>query len=183
LVVQCGLTLLIFCAFLSPSSSINYRPEGDVGYGPSLAVSVAAGSLLQTFNLQLDECALYERSRWWDMAGVVAKGLLLVLLGVAGNTAFYHFMYDKPNSVPIELFFFYGLLLLFASMQTASAWFGKLREVLGRQAQWRLVVRIQHIICALILAAAWFYPLQLHGLRVMILVILMALNAFHKLFF
>jgi hypothetical protein len=38
-------------------------------------------------------------------------------------------------------------------------------------------VRIQHIIYALIVAAAWAYPLQLHGLRVMVLTALLALNA------
>jgi hypothetical protein len=80
----------------------------------------------------------------------LSKGALLVLLGVVRNTSLYHFMYDRPNTVPEELFAGYGVLLLFACMQAASVWFGLLKEILGRQAQWRFVVRIQHILYALI---------------------------------
>jgi uncharacterized protein YacL len=113
------------------------------------------------------------------MGGIVIKALLLVLLGTARNTSLYHFMYERANTVPVELFVGYGILLLFACMQAASVWFGKLKDVLGRKAQWRLIVRIQHIIYALIVAAAWAYPLQLHGLRVLLLLLLLALNVIY----
>ena len=176
LAVQCGLTLFLLGLFLALPTSRHVRPDGDVGFGPSLAVSVAAGSLLQTFSSQLDECSFYRRSRWWEVVGVVGKGMLLVLPGTVRNTSLYHFMYDRQNTVPAELFIGYGILLLFACMQASSVWFGKLKEILGKQAQWRLVVRIQHIIYALIVAAAWVYPLQLHGLRVLLMVLLLILN-------
>jgi hypothetical protein len=182
LVLQCCLTLFILCVFLVPPTSPHARPDGDTGIGLSVAVSVAAGCLLKTFGLELDECSLYERSRWCGLCGVIFKGLLLLLLGSVKHTSIYYFMYDRPNTAPLEIFIGYGILLLFACMQTASVWFEKLREVLGRQVQWRLVVRIQHIIYALITAAAWAYPLQLHGLRVLILVLLLVLNASHGIF-
>ena len=179
LVVQCGLTLFLLSIFLALPTSRHVRPDGDTGFGLSLAVSVGAGSLLQTFSIQLDECSFYQRNRWWEAAGVVGKGILLVLTGTVRNTSLYHFMYDRPNTVPRELFIGYGILLLFACMQASSVWFEKLKEILGKQAQWRLVVRIQHIIYALIVAAAWVYPLQLHGLRVLLMVVLLVLNTMY----
>jgi hypothetical protein len=182
LVLQCCLTLFLLAAFMALPTSRHVRPEGDVGVGLSLAVSVAAGSLLQTFkyNEPLTGWA-QEWAKGWRALGVLIKGLLLLLLGSVRNTSLYHFMFERPNTVPVELFTGYGILLLFACMQAASVWFGLLKEILGRQAQWRLVVRIQHIIYALIVAAAWVYPLQLHGLRVMLLVVLLALNLVFKI--
>jgi hypothetical protein len=187
LMVQCGLTLLLLCFFLVLPTSRHTRPDGDVGVGLSLAVSVGTGSLLQTFGsgeyFDYYGAKLYrEQSRWWAVLAVIGKGLLLVLMGSVRNTSLYHFMFDRPNAVPMELFAGYGVLLLFSCMQAASVWFGLLKEILGRQAKWRLVVRIQHIIYALIVAAAWAFPLQLHGLRVVVLVVLAALNVLHSFF-
>jgi heme/copper-type cytochrome/quinol oxidase subunit 3 len=150
-----------------------------------LAVSLLAGGWLQTFGpprplCYEQQCAVlrsaYDYSRFWRAGSVMCKGLLLVLIGSERNTSLYHFMYERPNTVPMELFLLYGTLL-FGCMQTASVWFAQLREVLGSQTKWRLVVRIQHIIYALIVAAAWVYPLQLHSLRVIILSTLIVLNA------
>jgi hypothetical protein len=183
LALQCCLTLFLLVAFMVLPTSRHVRPEGDVGVGLSLAVSVAAGSLLQTFkyNEPLKGWAQGWAAKGWGALGVLIKGSLLLLLGGVRNTSLYHFMFERPNTVPVELFTGYGILLLFACMQAASVWFGLLKEILGRQAQWRLVVRIQHIIYALIVAAAWVYPLQLHGLRVMLLVVLLALNLVFKI--
>jgi hypothetical protein len=183
LVLQCGITLLIVCIFLVLPTSKNVRPDGDVGFGASIALSVAAGTLLQTFSSHQDEYFVFQRDRWWDVAGVVSKGIILVILGSVGNTSLYHFMYDRPNTVPMELFIAYGILILFACMQSAAVWFGNLKKVMSGHAQWRLVVRIQHIINALIVAAAWVYPLQLHGLRVFLLVLMLIFNTFHAFFF
>lgn len=175
LALQCCLTLFLVCVFVVLPTSRHVRPDGDVGVGLSLAVSVGAGSLLQTFNT-FDSLNSFDRdlhhSRWWGVLGIVSKGFLLVLLGAVRNTSLYHFMYDRSNTVPVELFVSYGVLLLFACMQAASVWFGLLKDNMGR----RLVVRIQHILYALIVAAAWVYPLQLHGLRVLLLVVLLVLN-------
>ena len=183
LLLLAGASLLLAATFLMLPTSRSVRPTGDVGSGWLLAVSFLAGSALQTFGAHstLESCLMEgqfderDRRRWRAVA-VVCKGLVLTLLGTASNTSLYHFMYERPNTVPFELFLLYGTLLLFACMQTASVWFGQLRELLGTQAKWRLVVRIQHIIYALIVAAAWVYPLQLHALRVLILVVLLGLN-------
>lgn len=183
IVVQCGLSLLIICVFLALPTSRQVRPEGDIGTGLSLAVSVMSGSLLQTFSLKPDECGfMHQRSRWWDATGVLIKGVILVILGSFKDTSLYHFMFDRTSNMPVELFVGYGILVLFSSMQAAAVWFGSLKEVLGRQAQWRLIVRIQHIINALILAAAWVFPLQLHMLRVMLLSVILALNYLHVVY-
>jgi hypothetical protein len=186
LAVQCGLTVFLICVFLILPISSHVRPEGDVGTGVSLAVSVTAGSLLQTFSLHPDEYMIFhpnfQQSRWWCVLGVVGKGTLLVVMGAVSNTSLYHFMYDRFSTVPNELFIGYGILVLFACVQAAAVWFGNLKEVMGRHANWRLVVRIQHIINALIVAAAWVYPLQLHALRVLLLAFVIILNVFHGLF-
>ena len=49
IVVQVGLTLLLVCVFLSLPTSRHVRLDGDVGVSLPLAVSVGAGSMLQTF--------------------------------------------------------------------------------------------------------------------------------------
>ena len=179
-------SVLLLGAFLVLPTSRHARPSGDVGNGYMLAVSLLAGGWLQTFGPPEQLCyeqqcaalrSAYDYSRFWRAGSVMCKALLLVLVGSERNTSLYHFMYERPNTVPMELFLLYGTLLLFGCMQTASVWFAQLREVLGSQAKWRLVVRIQHIIYALIVAAAWVYPLQLHSLRVIILSALIALNA------
>lgn len=178
LVLQYCLTVLLVCVFMLTPAESYVRPEGGVGELPSLAVSVAAGCLLQTFPRSglHPECLLYERSRGWAAAGVAAKGAAVLAFGALRDTPVYNFMFDKPNAAPAWLFAGYGVLLLFACMQASSVWFGLLKEVLGKRVQWRLVVRIQHIIYALFVAAAWVFPLQLHGLRVLILGILVGLN-------
>ena len=175
LALQAGAAVLLLGAFLVLPTSRHVRPSGDVGSGLALAVSMLAGCL-QTFVVQDEPLDRFLDDRWWRAGSIICKGLLLTLLGTATNTSLYHFMYDQPNTVPKELFVAYGVLLLFASMQTTSMWFGQLKQVLGNQAKWRLVVRIQHIVYALIVASAWIYPLQLHALRIFIVIVLLLLN-------
>ena len=169
-------SVLLLGAFLVLPTSRHVRPTGDVGNGWTLALSLLAGGVLQTFPSfgSRDDC--FVGARLYRAGSVVTKGLLLVLLGTAQNTSFFHFLHDRENTVPKELFIAYGTLLLFASMQTAAVWFEQLKQLLGCQSKWRLVVRIQHIIYAMIVAAAWLYPLQMHALRVLILTVLLCLN-------
>jgi hypothetical protein len=177
-----GASLLLLGVFMLFPVSRHARPSGDVGSGYMLAVSLLAGGWLQTFeppeqlNMHFYTTFTYDQ-KFWRAGAVVCKALLLVLIGSTQNTL-YHFMYERSNTaVPMVLFLPYGILLLFGCMQTASMWFDQLRQILGSQAKWRLVVRIQHVICALIVAAAWVYPLQLHSLRLMMLSALLVLNA------
>ena len=182
LLMQAGETLLLVGAFVMLPTSRHVRPSGDVGGGLTLALSLAAAAGLQTFEWRDDYLFCQGRDSRWMAASVVCKGLILVLLGTLKDTSLYHFMHDRPSNVPKELLVAYGTLLLYACMQTASVWFGQLKEALGSQAKWRLVVRIQHIIYALLVAAAWAYPLQLHALRLLVLSGLLGLNAMARLF-
>ena len=184
LALQAGFALLLLLAFMALPTSRGVRPGGDSGSGWMLGLSVLAGTGLQThgFHSEALELHLVQHSRLWPVGSVFCKGVLLAVIGTVSNTSLYHFMFERPNTVPTELFIAYGVLLLFACMQAASVWFGQLKEVLGRQAKWRLVVRIQHIIYALIVAAAWVFPLQLHSLRVLVMGGLFWVNLFHRLY-
>ena len=179
---QAGAVTLLIMAFLVVQSPRPVRPSGDVGSRLSLALSMLAGSWLQTFDSNsIDPMAVLANSLntnhvWWRSGSLVFKGLLLLLLGTVKNSSLYSFMYDRSNSVSGELFIVYGTLLLFSCMQAAALWFEQLKRALGSQAKWRLVVRIRHIIYVLVVAAAWVYPLQLHSLRLMILTALLVLN-------
>jgi hypothetical protein len=177
LALQAVFSLLLVAVFLTLPTSRHVRPTGDVGDGLSVFVSLGIGVALQTFKWEHDDCMHSDwQGRKWQALSVACKGVLLVLLGHVRNTSLYHFMFDRPSTVPKELFVAYGVLLVFACMQTASVWFVQLRDVLGNQTQWRLVVRIQHIIYALIVAVAWTYPLQLHAVRIAITSVLFGLN-------
>ena len=183
LAMQAGAATLLVMVFLMLPASQTVRPSGDVGGGLSLALSMFAGSWLQTFDLHNSVGLLhsvhseaYKQHRWWSSLSFVCKGFALLLLGIAGNASLYSFMFERINTVSNELFLVYGTLLLFSSMQAAGTWFEHLKGVLKDQAKRRLVVRIQHVIYALIVAAAWMYPLQLHSLRLIILNFQIVLN-------
>ena len=184
LVLQAGSALLLLLVFMALPTSRSVRPDGDVGSGWMLGVSVLTGTSLQTHGFHSEALDLYlvQPGRLWPAGSVFCKGVLLAVIGMVSNTSLYHFMFERNNTVPVELFIAYGVLLLFACMQAASVWFAMLKEVLGRQAKWRLVVRIQHVIHALIVAAAWAFPLQLHSLRVLIMGVLFWLNLFRRLY-
>lgn len=178
LVWQAGATLALLSVFLLSPSDDGARPRHEEGLGLPLFFSVASGTFVQTLrwpSSALD--ALYDRSRLWDALRVLVKGLLLLVLGVAGRARVYYFMFERSHdAVPFLVLVAYCVLLLFACMQSASAWMGLMREILGERVKWRLMVRIQHIINAFLVAVAWIYPLQLHGLRMIALLMLTALN-------
>jgi hypothetical protein len=154
LIVQMVLSLIMVVVFLfSPS-----KREGSEGNTLSLALSVGIGSMLN-FNHKVG---------FW---GVIVKGLIILLLG-GRLFQFFH----QSNDSPKHIFFVYGVLLLFSMMNLSAVWFDMLKEVV--KANWRLVVRIQHILIAFIVGAAWAFPLQLHSLRVMLMVMLFILQFF-----
>ena len=148
-------------------------------------MSFLAATGLQTFSFQSEalELQLVRPSRLWRAGAVVCKGLLMVVVGALSDSYLYNFMFDRRGATPVGLLCSYGVLLLFACMQAASVWFGNLKEALGQRVKWRLVVRIQHVIHALIVAAAWVFPLQLHSLRVLVTGGLFWVNLVHKLYF
>ncbi len=98
-----------------------------------LAMSFLAATGLQTFGFQSEALVLQlvrpSRLRW--VGAVVCKGLLVAVVGALSDTYLYNFMrLDRQGSAPVWLLSAYGVLLLFACMQTASAWFGHLKDAL-----------------------------------------------------
>jgi len=61
-------------------------------------------------------------------------------------------------------------------MLGAAQWFEHLKAALGIRASMRIVSRIQHIFYALLVAAAWAFPLHLVGLRVFLVAGFLLLN-------
>lgn len=194
LALQAGAAVLLLGVFaVAPTSTgrtqvntqATVRPAGDVGSGWMLATSFLAAAGLQTYCFRSEalELQLVRPSKVWRAGAVACKGFLLVVAALMSDTYLYSFMFDRQGGAPLWLLVSYAVLLLFACMQTASAWFGHLKEALGQRVKWRLVVRIQHVIHALILAAAWVFPLQLHALRVLVMGGLFWVNLVHKLYF
>jgi hypothetical protein len=189
LALQAGAAVLLLGVFMVVHTSTgvqgNIRPSGDVGSGWMLAMSFLAAVGLQTFCFKSEalELQLVRPSKLWRAGAVVCKGLLLVVVGAISDTYLYNSMFDRQGITPVWLLCAYGVLLLFACMQAASVWFWNLKEALGQRVKWRLVVRIQHVIHALIVAAAWVFPLQLHSLRVLVMGGLFWVNLVHKLYF
>jgi hypothetical protein len=185
LVLQAGAAVLLLLVFTGvPTASGHARADGDTGSQWMLFVSFLAGTSLQTFSFQSEaiELQLVRPSRLWRAGAVVCKGLLLLAAARASDTYLYSFMFDRPGDAPVWLSSAFGVLLLFSCMQTASAWFGQLRDALGQRVKWRLVVRIQHVIHALLVAAAWVFPLQMHGLRVLLMAGLLWVNLVRRLY-
>ena len=180
LVLQCFLTLILASAFLllPTSSSVRSNDTGpmDVGTAVALFEAVFFACAWNTFDATEHSVYPHHKSGMlMRIFGGLIKGALLMWLASTSNTSLYHFMFERPNTVPHELFVGYGILLVFACMQTAARWFGQLRQILNR-ATCRAVIRMQHIIYALVVGAAWAFPLQLGMLRVIIVTALVSVN-------
>lgn len=182
LTVQCLFGLLLALTFATTSAQRHARPEGGEGLDLSAMVGLAGTVLLacivSTFD-PTDERVLHGNRGRTAMAGVLLKGSLLLWLGCSRNTALYHFMFERPNIASYWLFAAYGVLLVFASMQTAAQWFVQLKGALPK-APARTLVRMQHLVYALVVAAAWAYPLQLRMLRFILVAALLAANLVYR---
>ena len=114
-------------------------------------------------------------------AATVARGVILIFLFLSSNSVIYNFFYP-PKAVPVSSFYMviYGILLAFSCMQMAACWFNALQKCVEELARSSYIasklVRIQHILYALLVASAWIYPLQLASLRVGIVIVLLVLN-------
>ena len=173
--IQCCLTAIALGAVLLVSTEASARPGGAEALDVGSAVQVWLAVLLAcVYGLEMaDEAALHRNDGGYTAAAVVIKGGLLLLLALSGRAALYQFAFPRPTPVPSHALVIYGALLLLASLQTAAAWFERLRRVLTK-ASARVLVRIQHIVYALVLAAAWVFPLQLHVLRSILVAFLLA---------
>ena len=116
-------------------------------------------------------------------AAAVARGVVLISLFLFSNSVIYNFFYP-PKSVPVSSIYMilYGILLAFSSMQMAACWFNALQKCVEEITRSTHVapklVRMQHILYALLVASAWIFPLQLASLRVGAVVVLLVLNFF-----
>ena len=111
----------------------------------------------------------------------VARGVFYILFFLSSNSALYNFYYENASPVPQYYTVSYGILLAFASMQMAACWFNALQKCIEEVSSSAYaavkIVRVQHILYALLVASAWIFPLQLAGLRGVIVTILLVLNA------
>ena len=182
LAVQCAFGLALALAFILTPVPRHARPDGTDGLGVAsmvgLAETVLLASMFSTFD-PVDERVLHGNSGRAAMVGVLLKGALLLWLGCIRNTPLYHFMFERPSTVTYWLFAPYGVLLVFASMQTAAQWFAQLKAALPK-ASARALVRMQHIVYAVAVAGAWAYPLQLGLLRQILVAVLLAANLVYR---
>jgi hypothetical protein len=180
LITLAGMTgfVLLWCLVPFPQG---VRPEGAPTGGELIAAFLTAffACAFSPFD-EGSEAGLLFHSARADALGVSLKAGALVLLGSLQQAQVYFFMFERANPATPALQVCYGVLLLEACMLTAAAWFGHLRAMLSRASN-RVVVRMQHIIYALLLAAAWCYPLQLQLLRQLLVCLLLALNVSARL--
>jgi len=182
LLFQCGLGLALALAFALTSAPLHARPDGADGLSLAgivgLAETVLLACVFSTFD-PVDERVLHSNSGRAAMMGALCKGAVLLWLGCTRHTALYHFMFERRSAVSYWLFCAYGVLLVFASMQTAAQWFAQLKGALPK-ASVRALVRMQHIVHAVVVAAAWAFPLQLTLLRQILVAVLLTGNLVYR---
>jgi hypothetical protein len=92
----------------------------------------------------------------------------------------YHFLVPKSEPVQHYALVSYGSLLIFGCMLLGSSWFYCLRDlsmdVAGRNISEKRVVRLQHVLHALVVAGAYIFPLQLIELRLVLVSVLLAMS-------
>lgn len=178
LLAQCGIGLLLALVFVFTSVPRHARPNGEEGLtipsAAGLTQAVLLTCMFSTFDAT-DERVLHYNGGRAAMVGALVKGGLLSWLGCTRHTVLYHFMFDRESAAPYWLFVVYGALLVFASMQTSAQWLSHLKGALSRETG-RALVRTQHIVHALAVAAAWAFPLQLTLLRQILVALLFAGN-------
>ena len=170
-------TLLLFSAFCLLPTSKYSRPSDTDSVGWDAILSLGLHVIISTsFHSQL--LSIHQDSIWQTILAALSKGIMLLIIGAKCDTSIYNFMYEGGR-VSNQITAAYGILLLFHSMLTAAVWFSHLRDTLGIRADMRIISRIQHIFYALLVAAAWAFPLQLTGLRVILAVGLITINIFY----
>ena len=182
LIALAAMTGFVALWCLVPSDA-SWRPAGDAplsfGEMVALSISVFFGCSFSPLDAS-DETELLSHSGKGGLFGVLVKTGALLVLGCLGQTQLYSFMFERQGAASVGLQVCYGILLCEACMVTAALWFVHLRAILSRATS-RVVVRMQHIIYAVLLAAAWSYPLQLQLLRQLLVCLLLSLNLVFRL--
>ena len=101
------------------------------------------------------------------------KALIIVLLLTRHNP----FLSPIHGAVTV----YYSIALLFLSMMTAASWFSHLQFVLVFANQ-RMLLRMQHVFYAFLVAVAWTFPLHLSSLRVFVIIMYTFTDLFMKYF-
>lgn len=110
------------------------------------------------------------------IAGSVCRLLIFAAVGLGKSALLSLFLAPTQLSqhplAPNYLAAFYGVCLLAACMHMASVWFEQLKSLTallsGRPYPARRLVRLQHILNAGLVGAAWGFPLHLSELRVLV---------------
>jgi len=110
------------------------------------------------------------------LIGSVCRLVAIAAVGLSKSALLYLFLALQRHSLhpqlPNYLSAFYGVCLLIACMHMASEWFQQLRSltavVSGRTYTARRLVRLQHILNAGLVGAAWVFPLHLGELRALV---------------
>ena len=103
--------------------------------------------------------------------GAIARAIILFAIGTSKSSFLTHLIspqhtsgYPPPPAVPKWIVVCFCILLLFSSMQMAALWFKSLQlvvwDVTKSAYTTKKVVRLQHILFALLVASAWAFPLQ-----------------------
>ena len=109
-------------------------------------------------------------------AGGICRLIVFAVVGMGKSALLSLFLAPTQRGVyphpPNYLSALYGVCLLVTCMHMASAWFDKLKSataiLTGRVYAARRLVRLQHILNAGIVGAAWAFPLYLSELRTLL---------------
>lgn len=116
----------------------------------------------------------------WEarVAAAITQAVSFSLILLSQHAAVFHFLVPRSTPVFNYTLHAYGCILLFACMLLASSWFACLRDAMKDSANsGRAVVRLQHVLYALVIAGAYIFPLQMVELRVILVGVLLIMNA------
>jgi hypothetical protein len=119
------------------------------------------------------------------VAGGVCRLVVFAAVGLCKSALLSLFLAPTWSSLhsaqPNYLSAFFGICLLVACMHMSSAWFEQLKLLTailsGRAYTARRLVRLQHVLIAGLVGAAWAFPLHLGVLRVVLVACLVLLQA------
>jgi hypothetical protein len=123
----------------------------------------------------------YLNRSWVSLAvASLSRCVFYCILLVTRHAVVFHFLVPRSDPVQHYALVCYGSFLIFGCMLLGSSWFYCLRDlsvdVAGRNLSEKRVVRLQHVLYALVVAGAYIYPLQLLELRLALVSALLALS-------
>jgi len=111
----------------------------------------------------------------------ISRFIFFSVIFLSKHAVVYHFFVPKSDLVEHSALICYGSLLIFGCMLLGSSWFSCLRDLIvdvpGRPSSvGKRVVRLQHVLYALVVAGAYIFPLQMVELRIGLVSILLLIN-------